>query len=94
MQSFDDCPANSGRLMRELLDTDRAAFLPAALACLRQARDCRGYRYLIALLAGNDMLVRCVCDLSLSMQAAMLLARTAIKTNPGLLRCWSMHCMS
>lgn len=35
--SFEDTPATSGRRMRELLEKDPWAFLPAALATLRQA---------------------------------------------------------
>jgi HEAT repeat protein len=84
MESFDDSPAISSKRMRELLESDRAAFRPAALASLRQAQDNRAYRYLVALLAGNHMLVKIVCDPSLRMPAALMLARTGIKANPAL----------
>jgi hypothetical protein len=60
IRNFDDSPANSGRMMRELLEKDGAAFLPAALAALQQARESCGYRYLVALLARNDLLLKCV----------------------------------
>jgi HEAT repeat protein len=84
IKSFDDSPTNSSKRMRELLESDRTAFRPAALAYLRQAEDSRGYRYLVALLAGNDMLAKFTCDPALGMPAALRLARTGIKVNPSL----------
>jgi hypothetical protein len=77
-------PAASARRVRELLEKDRDAFLPAALASLQQARDSLGYRYLIALLAGSDLLPKCICDPSLSVPAALLVAHIGLELNPAL----------
>src|SRR5581483_1125413 len=83
-QSVDGSPAQASRLLRELVEKDRGAFLPAAVACLRQAPDSRGSRNLLAFLDRNDMLVKCLCDSSFSTQAAVQFARRAIETNPTL----------
>jgi HEAT repeat protein len=84
IQDFEKAPASSSRQMRELLEADRKQFVPAALATLRQPAENRGYRYLIALLAGNDLLVRCVCDRSLSLPTAVTLARIGMQMDPAL----------
>lgn len=84
IRGFGAGPAASSRRIRELLEADRNAFLPAALASLQEARDSLGYRYLIALLAGNDLLPKCVCDPSLSVSAALLAAHIGLEVNPAL----------
>jgi len=81
---FDAQPVTSRRLMRELLEKDGSAFAVAARSVLRQTVDHRGYRYLIALLAGNNMLAKCLCDPALSPAAALSLARIGIQVDPAL----------
>ena len=70
--------------MREMLEKDRGAFLAAAAAVLRQTDENRGYRYLIALLAGNNGLAGCLRDVSLSMPAALAAARIGIRIDATL----------
>jgi HEAT repeat protein len=84
LHAFDHRPEISARLMREMLEKDRDGFLTAAASLLRQTSECRGYRYLIALLAGNNCLAACLRDLSLSMPAALTIARIGIQIDPSL----------
>jgi HEAT repeat protein len=84
VEDFEAQPATSRRLMRELLEKDGSGFAVAARSVLRQTVDHRGYRYLIALLAGNNMLAKCMCDPALSPTAALSLARIGIQVDPSL----------
>ena len=84
LKSFDHQPATSSRLMRELMEKDQPAFLAAALSALRQTAGNRAYRYLIALLAGNDCLAGCVRDLAASLPAALAVARLGMQIDPTL----------
>ena len=84
IERYDNEPANCGRRMREWLEADHDEFLRAAVAALRLAGEKRGYRYLLALLAGNGLLSGCLCDPSLTLPTAVMLARIGIRIDPGL----------
>jgi HEAT repeat protein len=76
-----DAPANR-KLIRDIFDSDREIFYRSAIDILRTASDSRGVQYLVALMVANGMLVRALCEPSLSRDQALSLARSAIRVDP------------
>lgn len=72
------------RLIRRMLDEDRAAFLKSALQVLKGDMDSSGAHYLVALILGNGMLVAALCDSELGKDKAVALARAASRIDPNI----------
>src|SRR6266545_3576290 len=84
VENFDRDPQTAGRLMRELEMLDRPSFVRAATQLLRNVAETRGFRYLIALLAGHDLLGRCLISPALKLREAVVLARIGMQMDPRL----------
>jgi len=69
--------AENRRLIREMLDQDRDRFYAATVEALKTPDDSKGYRYLISLLMGRDMLLEALSDPALSHDQAVAAARGA-----------------
>ena len=65
------------RLIRGMLDDDRDRFYAATVEALKTPEDSRGFRYLISLLMGRDMLFEALSDPALSHDQAVAAARSA-----------------
>ncbi len=83
IHDFDIRPMVAGRQMRQLLETDRAAFLESSLVYLRAATDNPGSHYLLTLLMMNGMIVGPLSDPALfSLDEAVSLARMLLRLEP------------
>ena len=78
---FDRDPSNSRVLIREMLETDPQAFVPAAVSVLRERVDSRGSQYVVTLLVANDLLLAALCHPSLDREQAVALARGALRVD-------------
>ncbi len=78
---FDQDPSNSRTLIREMLGDDPRAFLPKALAVLREQPESRGAQYVITLLVAHELLLPALCDPSLDREQAVALARGALRVD-------------
>ena len=67
----------SRKLIREMLEQDRDRFHAAAVEILKAPDDSKGYRFLISLLMGCDMLLEALSDAALSHAEAAAAARSA-----------------
>ena len=70
------------QLIRELLDSDREAFLAHTIEILKTDTDSRGVRYLMSLLLSENLLFQALSDPALDRQQAVALARIAVRVDP------------
>jgi len=84
VEAFDAQPLENRRRLREALEADPGRFLPAAVAAWRGSADSRGRRYLVSLLAANDLLFEAFLDARLSVAEAVVMAREAAVVDPML----------
>jgi len=70
------------QLIRELLDSDREAFLAHTIEILKTDTDSRGVRYLMSLLLSENLLFEALGDPALDRQQAVALARIAVRVDP------------
>lgn len=82
LTGFDQQPARCRQVIRELLDGDPEAFYGAAVHALENMEDSRGYRHLVSVLLGRDLLVRVLSDRKLSRAKATALLRSALQIDP------------
>ena len=80
LDEFDSSPPIAARRLRDLLRAGPAAFAEAAVEALRGGKDSAGVRFLANLLAGQGLLMRCLCDRAASLEEAVGLARAAART--------------
>ena len=79
LRTFDQQPGKCRTLIRELLSEDQEAFYAAAIHALKHREESRGYRHLISVLMGRDMLLRALCDRSLGREQAAALLGAALQ---------------
>ncbi|MDQ6664733.1 MAG: HEAT repeat domain-containing protein [Acidobacteriota bacterium] len=85
IDGFGESPLIKGKLMREMLESDRDAFRAAAIPLLKNVSDERGCRYLVTLLCTNDLLIQALCDNSaLRLEEAVSVAKAAARVDPHL----------
>src|SRR5581483_9230448 len=82
-RNLDRDPVRSKRLIRQYLEEDRAAFLRGAIQILKTQMDSSGAQYLLSLLIGGGLLLTALCDPALSRDAALAIAREAIRIDPA-----------
>jgi HEAT repeat protein len=75
--------AGSRLLIEKLLVKDPDLFYRGALEALRTLEEPRGLRFVVGLLAGNDLLEPVLCDSSLRLDEAAAAARMAIQIDPS-----------
>ncbi len=81
MEHFDRDPSNGRKLIREMLEAGREAFLDNALAVLRAQPEAPGGHYLVTLLVANELLLPALCHPSVSREQAVALARGALRVD-------------
>jgi HEAT repeat protein len=84
VRSFEADAAGRRKQIKDLLDSDPEIFSAAAVSVLSLPGESRGTQHLVALLAGNGMLLRALCDLEISRDEAIALARAARRSDPFL----------
>jgi hypothetical protein len=82
VRDFDRDARESRRLIRELLDQDRAGFCASALEVVKRYGDSRGSQYLVVLLMANNLLLDALCHPALSRAEALQLAKVAAQVDP------------
>ncbi len=82
MRNFERDASRSGKLVRELLETNRDAFYSAAIDLLRNPHDTRGSQCLITTLVGNNLLFTALSDPALPQERALAVARAAVQAHP------------
>jgi hypothetical protein len=80
VQGFDRYSASHGHLIRKLLRDNREAFYADTIEILQTGDESRGARYLISVLASDNLLLRALCDPALTMQHALALAQAAAQS--------------
>ncbi len=83
VRNLDRDAVRSKRLIRQMLDEDRKAFLKSALQVLERDIDSAGAQYLVTLILGGGMLPAALCDLGLGKDKAVALARAAARIDPN-----------
>jgi HEAT repeat protein len=78
---FDRDAVENRKLIRGLLDSDREAFYSSALDILKDQNDSRGCQYLVTLFVAYGLLLRALCDPSISKDQALVLARSAARVD-------------
>ncbi len=79
MQGFDRDAAGYGQRIRKLLKADREAFYAGAIEILRTRDESRGAQYLLSVLAADELLLRALCEPTLTKEQALALARAAVQ---------------
>jgi hypothetical protein len=82
VRNLDRDAVRSKRLIRQLLDEDRAAFLRNALQVLRNEIDSPGAQHLVGLLVANGLLLPVLCDPALGRERALAFAQAAAHLDP------------
>jgi hypothetical protein len=82
VRNFERDVAENRKLIRDQLDDDPEAFYRNAIALLKNTDESRGFQHLVVLLVSNGLLVRALCDPSLSREQATALGRAATRANP------------
>ncbi len=83
LRRFDRDPDESRRRIRQLLERDVEAFYRAAIESLGAADGSAGERYLVSTLLRHDLLLRALCEPTLSAPQAHAVIRMAAEVNPG-----------
>jgi HEAT repeat protein len=81
VRHFDRDAVENRKLIRQLLESDRDTFYASALQILKSQNDSRGCQYLVTLFVAFDLLLRALCDASLSKEQALALARSAARVD-------------
>jgi hypothetical protein len=81
VRNLDRDAARSKRLIRQLMEDDRDAFLRSALPILRTHLDSAGAQYLVGALSASGMLVKALTDPQLTREQALALAQTAARVD-------------
>ncbi|SPE42357.1 conserved hypothetical protein [Candidatus Sulfopaludibacter sp. SbA3] len=81
VRHFDRDAVEHRKLIRELLDSDREAFYSCARDILKNQNDSRGCQYLVTLFVAYGLLLRALCDASLTKDQALALARSAVRVD-------------
>ncbi len=84
LRNFDCDAPRSKRLMSQLLEEDREAFLRSAIQYLRTQMDSRGAQHLIGLLVVSGQLLPALSDPAFTRENAMALAIAASRMNPAI----------
>lgn len=71
------------RLIRQLLETDEAAFLRNATQVFERQTDSNGARFILGLLAERGLLVKLLCMPAITKESAVELARAALAAAPS-----------
>ncbi len=79
VEDFGREPGKARILIRDLASRDREAFYAATLGILKNPEDTRGYRHLVSVLMGRDLLLRALCDRALGRAQAVALLRAALR---------------
>jgi HEAT repeat protein len=82
VRSFESDPSTSRDRIRDLLDDDSERFYGASIEILKTSGDCRGAHYLVALFVSSGLLLRALCDPTLSREDALSLGRAARRVDP------------
>src|SRR3979411_1533536 len=83
VSSFDTNPSAAGRGLRELAKRNSGAFAAAAVAHLADVTDSHGYRYLVFMLLGEELLLNAICSSTfLSIHQAITVTKLALCADP------------
>uniref|UniRef100_Q029J2 PBS lyase HEAT domain protein repeat-containing protein n=1 Tax=Solibacter usitatus (strain Ellin6076) TaxID=234267 RepID=Q029J2_SOLUE len=82
VRNFESDAAGSRKQIRDLMDNDRNLFFASAMEIVKSAGDSRGGQFVVALFAANGMLLKALCDSTLSREQALALGRAAKRVDP------------